>query len=84
MSFIMMFFMTKTIAKTFRIDPQLAQEIEKEARQRHLTQGGYLGYIFFENKKLKMQKEFEKNLCVMEHHVEYQKEQKDLADSDFL
>lgn len=76
--------MTKTISKTFRISPESAREIKDEAKKRGLSHGQYLMFVLYENKRLRMQKEFEKNLCVMEAHVEYQKEQRDLANSDFL
>lgn len=76
--------MTKTIAKTFRISPVLAREIENEAKNQEISQGEYLARVFFENKKMKLKKEFERNLAMMEHDVQYKKEQVDLANADFL
>lgn len=76
--------MPKTISKTFRLSPQLAREIEQEADKINLSQGAYLDFIFSENKKLKMRKEFHENLRFLQHDKAYQKEQSDLAQADFL
>lgn len=80
----MTFFMTKTISKTFRISPGVAKEIEKQAKKRKLTQGEFLMWILYENRRLKMEKDFERDLMVMEKDAEYLKEERDLADSNFL
>lgn len=76
--------MPKTILKTFRLPFQMVKEIEKEAKKQHVSQTQYMITIFSESKYLKLKKGFEEDLKKMEKDTEYQKEQYELAEANFL
>lgn len=76
--------MSKTILKTFRLPREVAEEIEREADKRNISQAGYVIAIVTENKFFKLQKAFETDAHALGNDEQYKKEQQDLADANFM
>ena len=76
--------MSKTIAKTFRLPLEIVREIETGAEECNVSQTQYIVTIVTENRLMKLHKSFNDGLKSMENDAAYLKEQKDLAEADFL
>ena len=76
--------MAKTVLKTFRLPIDVAQEIETEAKKNNISQAQYVVTVVVENRFLKLKKTFDEDVKRMETDTAYQKEQIDLAETDFL
>lgn len=76
--------MAKTVLKTFRLPLEVAQEIEDGAQKKKVSQAQYVVSIVTENKFLKLKKAFEEDARKMNTDAAYKKEQRDLAETNFL